>query len=99
MRTYSVTTSRVFCVLSFLSFLSFRPPSPAASRAEPRHRGANTPCTKSTAYPEGQLSLVVQGVFAPGGVAPLERQPVRAAEERKDRKERTPENLRSFVTE
>jgi hypothetical protein len=30
----------------------------------------------------------LQGAFAPGGVAPLERQPVRAAEERRDRKQK-----------
>jgi hypothetical protein len=40
----------------------------------------------------------LQGAFAPGGVAPLERQPVRAAEERKDRKERTQKTL-DVVTE
>ena len=49
-------------------------------------------------YPEGQSSLILQGAFAPGGVAPLERQPVRAAEERKDRKERTQKTL-DVVTE
>jgi hypothetical protein len=48
-------------------------------------------------YPEGQLSSVVQGAFAPGGLAPLERQPVRAAEERNERKERK-QKTRGFVT-
>ena len=36
-------------------------------------------------YPEGQLSLVLHGAFAPGGVAPPEKHPAKVARDRQQR--------------
>jgi hypothetical protein len=49
-------------------FLSLQQKRPAAPVVAGRHW-----------YPEGQPSLVLQDAFAPGGLAPLETQPARAA--------------------